>query len=224
MKSRYDKNKDLEKVLKKYTLLKHQVDHLNTTESLFGEIELVDEQTKTYIDTFAVEIIIPRNFPFSFPLVIEKEEKIPRCTSRHVIPGSNTLCLALKLEERLLCLHGITLLWFIDHVLVPRLCEEYRVNRGGKYQKEYSHEISGTWEYLMKRFETKDQSIIIALIGALAYKKTPKGNQKCLCGSGKFYRECHKPELEKLKHLGNETISKLFEALNKTPYAGVDLS
>ena len=183
----YNWNNDLKEVLSKYTLLKY---HSNNR-CLSGDIELISDTGK-YIDIFNVDILIPEHFPKYFPKVIETEKKIPRTVSRHVIPKTNYLCLVIEIEEILICQHGITLLWFIDNVLVPRLCEEYRVNNGEKYQKEYSHDFGGTWEFLMKKLGVENPEIVLEFIKALANKKRPKGNTLCLCGSGKVYRLCHK--------------------------------
>jgi hypothetical protein len=214
----YDWNKDIKEILSKYKLLKY---HSNNR-CLSGDIELISDTGK-YIDIFNVEIFIPEHFPKCFPKVIETEKKIPRTVLRHVMPKTNYLCLVVKIEEMLLCQHGITLLWFVDNVLVPRLCEEYRVNNGEKYQQEYSHDFGGTWEFLMKKIELENPKLVLKFIEALANKKKPKGNKPCLCGSGKEYRLCHQKFAISLQHLNNKTLIIMHDLLLKHPYNGVNL-
>ena len=146
--------KDINIVLQKFPLLKYY----DTENTLRGEIELLTESGK-YIDIFSVEIIIEKCFPNCFPKVLEIGGKIPREVARHIMPKTNYLCLAVEIEEIFLCKNGITLIWFIDKVLVPRLCEEFRVNNGQKYQKEYSHDFGGTWEFLFKKLNIDNPEI-----------------------------------------------------------------
>lgn len=214
----YSWNQDISKVLDKYSLLKYD----SNSRCLSGEIELISD-SGNYIDIFNVEIFIPENFPKSFPKVTETEEKIPRKLSRHVMPESNHLCLAVEIEEILLCTQGITLLWFCDKVLVPRLCEEFRVNNGEKYQKEYSHDFGGTWEFLMKHLKLKNPKLVLNFIKAMANKKTPRGDRTCLCDSGLEYRLCHKKEVLSLQHLNNKLLNGLHDYLLKHPYNGSNL-
>lgn len=215
----YNRKQDINEVLSKYYLLKY--DSLNN--KLLGEIELISEITGKYIDIFSVEILIPDGFPKCFPKVIETEEKIPRSVSRHVMPNTNYLCLAVDIEEILLCKQGISLLWFLDKVLTPRLCEEFRVNNGEKYQKEYSHDSGATWEFLKKHLELSNMDLVLKFSKALANKKTPSGNSPCLCDSGLEYRLCHKRKVLSLQHMKNETLKKIYNRLLNNPYKGVNL-
>ena len=214
----YSFNKDIETVLKKYTLLEYN----RYTRILTGEIELFSE-SGGYIDIFEVEIKIPDCFPRCFPKVTEIGGKIPRTVTRHVMPDSNYLCLAVWVEELLICKNGITLQWFIDKVLVPRLCEEYRVNNGERYQQEYSHDLGGTWEFLMKKLELNNPETVLNFLETLANKKRPNGNSLCLCRSGKSYSQCHKKQMKSIQHMTIEQLTKLYELLKHNPYKGPNL-
>jgi SEC-C motif len=214
----YNWEQDINKVLSKYHLLKYDI----SNSCLRGEIELLTDDEK-YIDIFNVEIFLFKCFPRCFPKVIETEEKIPRRLSRHVMPKSNHLCLAVDVEEKLLCKQGISLLWFLDKVLVPRLCEEFRVNNGEKYQKEYSHDFGATWEFLKTHLELPNMNLVLKFCEALVNKKTPKGNSPCLCGSGLEYRVCHKGQVLSLQHLKHETLKVIYNRLLSNPYKGVNL-
>lgn len=214
----YDFNNDIKQVLKKYELLKYYPHD----KCLNGDIELISESGK-FIDIFNVVIKIPEGFPRCFPKVLETEEKIPRSKMRHVMPYTNILCLAVPIEEYLVCSNGITILWFIDNVLVPRLCEEFRVNNGENYQREYSHDFGGIWEFLMKKLETKNIDHVLIFMKVLATKKTPKGNSPCLCGSNKPFRLCHKKTIASLQHLKNDILNLVYNSLLENPYKGINL-
>ena len=215
---RYERKKDIANVLSHYKLLKYEP----SSNRFVGDIELVSDDN-IYIDIFSVEIIIPVGFPNCFPKVFEIGGKIPRNPKRHVMPKTNNLCLAVPIEETLICHQGITIKWFLDEVLVPRLCEEYRVNNGLKYQKEYSHDFGGTWEYLMKKFNINDTEVVLNFMKALAFKKTPKGDKPCLCNSGQLYRLCHRKIMSDLQHLGLESLKNIYHRLVSNPYKGLNL-
>jgi len=214
----YNLEKDINNVLRKYSLLKYN----SISKIIYGEIEVLGESGQ-FIDIFNVDIILPVEFPRRFPKVIETEKKIPREITRHVMPKTNHLCLAVQFEEILLCCKGINLLWFIDNVLVPRLAEEFRVNNGEKYQKEYSHDFGGTWEFLMKKLELKTPDLVLKFIEALAKKKKPNGNSICLCGSEEPYRLCHKKQVLHILQLNNKLLNLLYNQLLKKSYKGINL-
>jgi hypothetical protein len=214
----YDIKVDIKTILSDYPLLKYDINN----NVIFGEIELESDEG-IFIDIFNIDIIIPPCFPKCFPYVIENESKIPRTVKRHVMPETNHLCLAVKTEESLLCKSGITLVWFFDKILIPRLCEEYRVSKGENYQNEYSHDFGGTWEYLMKFFKTESTELVLKFIHVLAEKKKPKGDKLCLCDSGKQFKDCHKKQLVQMLQLKNVEIKELYNVLKNTPYKGVNL-
>lgn len=205
-------------ILSKYPLLKYDI-HENT---IRGEIE-VESKNGIFIDIFEIDVIIPSCYPKCFPLVLEKGSKIPRTMARHVMPQTNHLCFAVETEEKLLCKAGITLDWFFDKILIPRLCEEYRVNNGEKYQKEYSHDFGGTWEYLMKHFETNSPELVLKLVNSIVNKKKPRGDKLCICDSGHLFKDCHKSHFTQLQKLKLSELRVLFDKLNKTPYKGLNL-
>jgi len=119
---KFDIWKDIKTVTDKFPLLKVDFDTGRTR--FVGEIELLDPHEGTYIDIFKVEIILPELFPYCFPSVIELDGDIPKTIERHVIPVSGRLCLAIVFEEFMLCRNGISTLWFIERILIPRLADD----------------------------------------------------------------------------------------------------
>ena len=214
---------DIDKAVEKYSLLNRVYSVSDGIIHLVGEIEVVDH-ADVFIDIFEVEIYYPKEFPKRFPMVFETGGKIPRePEKRHVMPRNYNLCLAVELEEILVCKHGITTLWFLNNIVVPRLAEEYRVSRGEKYQREYSHhDLDGTWEFLMKELGTKDARIVLTLIEAMALRQLPRADKLCLCSSGKLYKYCHRPKVVQLQNLGGELLNKIYRALSEQPYKGIN--
>ncbi|HSH67975.1 MAG TPA: SEC-C domain-containing protein [Bacteroidia bacterium] len=167
-----------------------------------GDIELIHPTHNSVLDTFSIEIFYPDRFPFCFPKVIETENKIERSADRHInVKENNTLCLAVPPEEQLLTRNGISTVWFIKNVLLPRLAEEYEVNRGGKYTREYSHGLDGYWEFYFKKLKTNDPAFVINTIESALNQNLPKGSYNCPCGSGKKFKKCHRNAFYEIGYL-----------------------
>lgn len=175
--------------------------------SLSGDVDLLHPIGQELIDTFAVDITFPERFPYCFPEVIETSGKIERIAKRHVFTNTNTLCFAVKVEERLKCKGGITTRWFLDNVLVPRLAEEYVVNHGGKYEHEFSHGPLGDLEFYFQKFNTKDPLEVIRNLKLILNGGFPKHYEKCVCGSDLRFKKCHRTVFEALKDLGDRYIA-----------------
>jgi len=191
---------------------------------LLGEVDILHPIKNEIIDTFTVEIIFPRNYPYCFPNVTETSGKIERIPDRHIYTNTNNLCFSVFAEERIKCYYGITTKWFIDHVLVPRLAEEYIVNQGGKYTHEYSHGQLGDLEFYLKKFCTGSPTEVMRYLNLILEVRFPKHYEKCGCGSGKKFKKCHRVIFEDLKRLGDKFIvneifklEKLIQTLNNTP-------
>jgi hypothetical protein len=205
-------------ILREYPLLSY-----TPIENCFsGEIE-INTKEGDFVEIFELRIEIPKSFPNSFPLVFETGKNIPRIITRHVMPKTNNLCLAVTLEERLLCRNGITLTWFFEKVLIPRLFEEFRVNNGLNYQKEYSHDFGGIWEFLMCEFKTENTDLIIDFVAMISQKKRPKGKSLCPCNSDQAFSNCHKPSFRTFELFGNSIMVNLHNTLIKYPYKGRNL-
>jgi hypothetical protein len=183
--------------------------------SLSGEVELLHPIEKKLIDTFSVEITFPESYPFCFPWVTETSGKIERIADRHVFTNTNTLCFAVQTEERMKCRNGITLLWFINNVLIPRLAEEYIVNNGGKYEHEFSHGPLGDLEFYCEKFKTKEFAVVIGYLELILKGGFPKPHERCSCGSNVKFKKCHRIIFEELKALGDRYIAYEIERLEK---------
>lgn len=196
---------DLATAVHHFPLLR--INEFNGELVLSGEIEILHPVEDKLIDTFSVEISFPKKYPFCFPKVKETSMKIERTPDRHVFTNTNTLCFAVQTEELLTCKSGITLLWFLNNVLVPRLAEEFIVINGGKYAHEYSHGPLGDIEFYCEKFGIKEHNLVIHYLKLIVQGTLPKHYEKCSCGSGVKFKKCHRILFEDLKSLGDNYLS-----------------
>lgn len=209
----YDLRKDLDEALEFYPNLK--VIESGSNLALTGAVDLIHPTEKKLIDTFFVDITFPDRFPYQFPKVIETSGKIERIPDRHIHTGTNYMCFAVLSEELMKCRHGITTLWFLNHVLVPRLAEEYIVNNGGKYYREFSHGTLGDLEFYFEKFRTKSPKEVLRYLTWILRGDFPKHYELCYCGSGKKFKKCHRLIFEQLKGLGDGFLSFELQKLKK---------
>lgn len=207
----YELRKDLDEALKFYPKLR--LVEKGKDLALSGSVDLIHPSEKKLIDTFFVEITYPERFPFQFPKVLETSGKIERVQDRHIHPGTNYLCFAVNAEELLKCRFGITTLWFLDYVLVPRLAEEYLVNNGGKYSHEFSHGTLGDLEFYFEKFRTKSPEQVLKYLTILIKGEFPKHFEPCNCGSGQKFKKCHRLVFEEFKSLGDGVLHFEFQKL-----------
>lgn len=207
----FDLRSDLNKAIEHYPNLK--IVDSDGKLSLSGEVDLFHPTEKKWIDSFSVDITYPERFPNRFPVVVETSGKIERIPNRHIYKDTNNMCFAVQAEELMKCRYGITTLWFLDNVLVPRLAEEYIVNDGGKYSHEFSHGPLGDFEFYFEKFKTKHPLDVIRYLKLVLNGGFPKHYEKCSCGSGLKFKKCHRVIFEELKGLGdgflNYEINKL---------------
>ncbi len=179
---------EIQEVTRKYQSLKSLPSNI-----LKGQINLVIKGELYHQFDLTIQSHI--DHPYRFPMVWETGGDIPRIVDRHVFPETGNLCFGVRAEERVVCSGGISLSWFFDNVLVPRLADEYCVMNGGEYKKERSHGILGDWEYYFKEFNTDNPLFILTILVLLKLRIPPKSNDMCLCGSGNKYSECHERHL-----------------------------
>ncbi len=203
-KNSFDLEKDLHGAVKEFPKL--EIQKRKGKYFLVGEIDVLQSDTHRWIDTFAVEIAYEQKFPFCFPSVTETSEKIERIPTRHVYTNTNTLCLAVPPEEKILCKYGITSKWFIERVLLPRLAEEYQVNHGGTYSHEYSHQMKGNFEFYSKTLKTDSSDMVLNVLRSILRNKLPRHFDKCICGSEKKQKHCHQKGINELSKLETEYI------------------
>ena len=160
------------------------------------------------IGDFLIEIHISEGFPNSFPILFEVGGQIPNLEGWHKYPN-HSCCLTVPADELLLCKNGITVERFIQSQAIPFFANYIHCKLTGNYKNgDYSHGKKGNFEYYENLLGTKDQKKWIEYFQfAFGLKKHNfERNQKCICDSGKKFKNCHDLVFYKLKLIGKENV------------------
>lgn len=209
---------------KEFESITEQFPYLNIVgeRTIAGDVQVGNLDNPLHL--FKSEIILDAGYPFRYPTVFETGGDIPRTVQRHVFPKTGNLCLGVEAEQRILCVKGIGLDWFMNRILVPRYADEYLVMKGEDYQQEYSHNFDGNWEFYFNRFRTTDPRVVKLIFQMGLSNGMPNGKVECLCGSKKKFGKCHRKEVFKLqdniRQIGEHFWRQEYENLMKFSYDG----
>ncbi len=149
------------------------------------------------IDTFLVEIELPRRFPEEVPFVREMSGRIPNLADRHVYTNG-TLCLFLPEERWKYWPEGSSFLVFLTGPVNDFFLSQLYFEQHGAWPfGERRHSVLGIIDYYAEELGTDDLQVIAKCLEYLSAPQ-PKGHWPCYCGSGKRMRHCH---FEKLSDL-----------------------
>lgn len=162
--------------------------------------------------SYLVEIKPVALYPYRYPIAYEVGGDIPVGADNHKYLD-NHLCLGVDAEEIVQCHNGLTLVEFIEKVLIPHLANQYYCQITGGYLQEYAHGDDGICQYYRKLLGTTDVVIWAALFHA-AFGKHIQRNELCCCGSGKKYKQCHESIVQTLQIIGKEQVAKDFKELS----------
>jgi len=153
----------------------------------YGEEEIADE--------FAIEVLIPEEYPKEIPEVRETGGRIPN--DFHMNP-SGSLCLGVPIELGKMFHLGGTLSDFMNGDVVHFLyafC--YQEKHGELPYGEWSHGGAGILEYYRGIFEVDDDVSVVGLLRILA-DNNYRGHMLCPCGSELKLRKCHGSQLREI--------------------------
>jgi len=151
----------------------------------------------TIVDTFALEISVPRDFPAQIPIVMETGGRIPRGADSHVNPDGS-LCLNVPLELRKMFYESGTLLEFVNKSVVEFLYGfAYREKHGKLPYGEWSHYGEGLLEYYKELFNVEEDVLVVGLLRILVDNDFQR-QMLCPCGSKKKLRRCHGVQLREV--------------------------
>lgn len=188
----------------------------------FGSFDLYAQYEDSVVeDVFEIEIWVPSEFPNSIPLFkevggrtqnIADNRGIKDLRNVHFNTINGAACVCVKQEEKFRFPSGSTITDFIEKLVVPYLFGLCTFEKTGKWPwGEYSHGCIGLLEYYAAHADqaSKDDILWIAEDFKLdnnwkEYERQihkPRGNRKCLCGSGKSIQECHALAWEGIKRL-----------------------
>ncbi len=165
------------------------------------------------VDSYNVEIIVPKNYPKVPPKAREIGGRIP--SDFHTNPDGFA-CLTTPLEIMRQFSKQPDLIGFIEHLLIPYLygythLMEYNFlpfgefDHGDEGKRQSFAEILSNYKIL---FSVDEDSEVLSLLRVLA-EDNYRGHHKCPCGSLKKLRDCHGPALLEIK--GNHPVSYFFE-------------
>ncbi len=164
-----------------------------------GLLALLAEYSGHLIDDeYAIEIIIPEEYPDRLPRLRETGNRIPR-SFHHYQDGS--LCLGAPLAIKKKFSEEPTLVGFVNNCCIPYLYSYSYKSKNGKMPfGELSHGGQGILEYYQDLFDLKSNRALLGLIKILV-DDNYRGHIKCPCGSGKRLRSCHGSTLLEIKEL-----------------------
>lgn len=157
---------------------------------IFGDCYISKE------DCYNVEIHI-NNFPNAFPVVFEKDERIPVKADRHT-NNDGSLCFTTKPNEKIYLRTIVnSLTEFIDFILKPYLQNNsyYEINKEYKFG-EYSHynEIA-TYQTYKDLLNIENPYHILQIINErMILKKKYRPNDLCYCNSRVKIKKCKNHE------------------------------
>ncbi len=142
-------------------------------------------------DSFALEIIVPSQFPRGLPKVMETEGKIPRSGDYHVNPDGS-LCLGSPLGLLVKLSEAPSISGFANHCLVPYLFAVSRkLKTGGPLPfGELAHGAKGLFADYAHLFKLKTPEQARQALTLLGMKKRCANKLPCPCGCGVRLGRC----------------------------------
>jgi hypothetical protein len=136
-------------------------------------------------DSFALEIIVPKEFPRDLPKVTETGGKIPRNGDYHVNPDGS-LCLGSPLGLLVKTSKAPSLSGFANNCLVPYLFAISRkLQTGGPLPfGELAHGAKGLFADYAHLFRLKTSKQVSYALTLLGMKKRRANKLPCPCGCG----------------------------------------
>ena len=156
---------------------------------------------------FSLEILVPSDYPDIAPTVKETGGRIPRTIEHHVSEKDGTLCLETRIGVAERFRKKPDLVGFVQNLVVHFLFRFVRIEKKMPDPfGEWRHGVDGLIDDYAKRLDLSDISIAYNFLFHLASRASLR-NGRCLCGSGKLLRRCHKELLQKIANtVNNRTI------------------
>lgn len=177
-----------------------------------GDLFLRDE-TGTVIDSYSIKIVAGNGFPFRFPLVYETGGRIPVNIDWHVFSDGHC-CIKAMPEEILLSKRGITLSYFIREQVIPYFFNQKHRELHGFFLRERSHNEEANLQFFKEHFKTNDANLVLRLLTEAQMATGRKSNSKCLCGSGRKYKKCHRRAVRATTAYSNSEMSYFIHSIN----------
>ncbi len=180
---------------------------------LVGSIDVYNVD-KIFVSSFLVEIHWNEGFPYRFPTLYEVGGDIPVNADWHKYTD-NSCCLTVEPDEIEKCARGITVLKFIEQIVLPYLANQLYRKTEGHFFDEYPHGSLGLIRYYTELMGTSDSKKWIEYLEyAFGKKKLSIGrNETCICGNGKKFKKCHNKVFERLRIIGLGNIIRNIKSI-----------
>lgn len=142
---------------------------------------------------YGIALIIPANYPKSFPIMFCNDSKLPIGNiDRHILSDGQA-CLEVRTEIKRRWPQGSSITDFLQNLVEPFLAWQlyYDAFSTPPEWGERKHGIEGIIQYYAEIIGQPADDTIIGFMKLLARKNQPKGHEYCPCGSGERIRHCH---------------------------------
>lgn len=197
----------IDSVIKKFPNLK--ITELGGVLVLKGILDIINEHEEV-AGSFSIEIKYSVDFPYRFPLLYEVGGDIPNLANWHKY-SDDRCCITVEPDEILKCKDGISVITFIENYAIPYFANQIFRKQNGEYKNgEYSHGAIGLLEFYSVLFQTSDKSKWREYVNFVNSGKAIKvgRNERCFCGSGIKYKNCHNKIFYNINRLGAKQIIK----------------
>lgn len=195
---------DAKNINEYFTGLSYREDGQGLSE-IIGSLGLKDD-TGALIDSYSIKIVPSERYPYRFPSVFETGGRLPLNIDWHIYPDGHC-CIKTVPEEILLCKRGITLYCFIKEQVLPYFFNQKHRELHGYFLQERSHGMRGELEFFKDYFNTQDESLVLKLLLEIQKVSELKSNSKCLCGSGRKFKKCHRRTIRSTRTFSQREIS-----------------
>jgi len=152
-------------------------------------IDILGDQGERW-GAFDVKVVLPRTYPIGVPAVFEQSSRIKADADWHINEDGSCCTGPWVGEMKKYTGHAVLMDW-LDRSVVPFLANHLFRERFGHYRSgEYSHGVKGILEYYHELWPY-DLHEIIGKLRQVARVDRPGAKEKCFCGSGERYANCH---------------------------------
>ena len=195
-------DKDLNEVLEMFPKLK--LFEKDKKKTISGEIDIFDA-AGNYVNSFDINVAVPRNYPHGFPLLFETSNKFEHIPDRH-INEDGSCCVCSLQESDLISQKGIAIKDFFLGYVVPYLANQLYFDSEEEWANgDYEHGSEGILQFYQELFEMEAIEEVINLLSFLNTKKMNR-NDDCFCGKKEKLKRCHLQTYTIIKDLSKRRI------------------
>ncbi len=152
-----------------------------------GFFDVIDSDGHVW-DTYGIRILLPENFPYELPVLIETSGKIEQTAEWHNVGFCCVATYAVMFRE---LGTPISLLKWLDRFVHDFLANHVIRLRDKEYPKgEYEHGTQGIIDGYKEVFGVDSEGEVLTRLRLLCGTTKIGRNDPCFCNSGKKYKKC----------------------------------